>query len=110
LQGPDKLLGVLGLLQFFIVGGTLGAEICRQIVIRVTETIRAFNPNFLAPQAFSKCLQDTDFVVDAVDALGSVGRCLQKNILELGPDDTVDRDLVTGDKLLSTVAVGFEPG
>ena len=84
-------------------------EIRRDIIVRVTIAGGTWDPDFFTPEAFPQCLEHTNFVVDAVDTLGTVGTSLNKHLLHLRTDDTLNRDVRTGHRPLTALAMAAEP-
>ena len=84
-------------------------EVRWDIVVRVTIAGGTWDPDFFTPEAFPQRLERTNFVVDAVDTLGTVGTNLNKHLLHLRTDDTLNGDVRARHRLLTVLAMAAEP-
>ena len=67
------------------------------------------DPDFFTPEAFPQRLEHTNFIVDAVDMLGTVGTHLDEHLLHLWTEDPLNGHVRVGHRLLAALAMAVEP-
>ena len=92
----DERVGVVGEVQRGIVGGPLGVEVRRHILVGVAVAVGAPDPDLLASQLLAEGLQYADLEGDAVDARLAVLVRLQDGFLPGVAHYTLERDLLVG--------------
>ena len=84
-------------------------EVRRDIVVGVPIAGGTWDPDFFTPEAFPQRLEHTNFVVDTIDTLGTVGTNLNEHRLHLWADDPLNGHVRTGHRLLAALAMVAEP-
>src|SRR5208337_243201 len=94
-----------GQAEAFVTSRATVGKVGRQIFVGIAETVGPRDPNLLTTQPLAQSLQDTNLIIDSIDALSAVRRILDDDVAPFGTDDAFDGDF-GGLEVLASVALG----
>jgi len=95
----------MGRPRSLVTGRAPAGEVGRQVFVGIAETVGPRDPNLLATQPLAQSLQDTNLIIDPIDALSAARRVLDDDVAPLGTDDAFDGHFV-GPEILVPIALG----
>ena len=104
-QALYEIARLHGQTEASVTGRATVGEVGRQVFVGIAETVGPGNPNLLATQPLAQSLQDTNLIIDPIDALSAARRVLDDEVAPLGTNDAFDGDFV-GPEILASLALG----